>query len=326
MSNDRDPLDARLADAEPLRPERYTTLRRMVEDGDHRLVVAFGGGSLPGLCGNVALARILEELGLLGRVTEIWGTSAGAVVGSGIASGARALDVLALIDGLDRRGSVDFSPIRFGLAMLAAAWPLRRPIPDGLIRADHFRDAIRRGLRVETFEECAIPFRCIACSDDGLGTRKVFRKGPLLPAVFASMTLPGIVVPRPANDGKVYYDGGLVEKSPLLSPISDHARSGDPRKLLLLCTHFSNEVAQSGGRGFFRRFMHTMYALEEVGWSYQLAEARARDDVVLVLLNPHLEDEAMFDFAQTIPHYLRARSAFLDVLQNAKLAQTFGLS
>ena len=67
--------------AEPLNPERFSALRRMILDGGHRLVVSFGGGSLPGLCGNLALARILEELELREHVTEIWATSVGTING-----------------------------------------------------------------------------------------------------------------------------------------------------------------------------------------------------------------------------------------------------
>ena len=74
--------DRVLAESAPIRPDRYTALVRMVAGGDRKLAVSLGGGSLPGLCGNLALVRILEELELRPHVGEVWGTSAGAVVGS----------------------------------------------------------------------------------------------------------------------------------------------------------------------------------------------------------------------------------------------------
>jgi predicted acylesterase/phospholipase RssA len=305
--------------------QRYGALRRLVEDEKHRFVVAFGGGSIPGLCGNLALARILEELDLRGRVAEVWGTSAGAVAGSGWATGTPALEILDLVRSLDRRGAVDFSKLRLVGALVASMWPLRRPLPDGLIRGARFWATIDAGLRVKTFEECEIPFRCIACTDDGRAQRKVFRRGPLLPAVFASMTIPGIITPQPvAGDGAIYYDGGLVEKSPLLSPIADHKRRGDGRKLVLLCTHFSSDKTQARRRGFHQRFLDTIFALEDLAWGYQLAEARQEKDVVLLLLNPHLDDAAMFGFGRAQANYAQARERFADALQDAKIAQTFG--
>ncbi len=310
----------------PLDPERYVVLRRLFDDENNRVVIGFGGGSLPGLCGNVALARILEELSLRERVDEIWGTSAGAVIGGGWATGSDALTILDLVRSLKAKGAVDFSLLKFATGILASLWPFRRPLPDGLIRGDVFWDTIDRGLKVKTFDECPTPFRCIACTDDGRASRKIFRRGPLLPAIFASMSMPGVVIPRPADaEGNCFYDGGLVEKSPLLSPVGEHLRSGDKRKLVLVVTHFGNEIHQTAAQGFYNRFLHTLYAMEEACWHYQLAEARERPNIVMVVLNPKLSDTALFKFAHTDMNYLACRERFADVLQNAKIAQTFGL-
>ena len=60
----------------PLDPERYTTLMRLVTDPKHRVVASFGGGSVPGLCGNLAFGKILAELGIDTHVEEVWGTRA----------------------------------------------------------------------------------------------------------------------------------------------------------------------------------------------------------------------------------------------------------
>ena len=307
--------------------ERFTTLRRMFANPEHKVVVALGGGALRGLCGNLALLKLLEELDLRELVTEIWGTSAGAVVGGGWATGSSALEVLDLVRSLNRPGVLEIGKLRFALRMLLSLRPFRRPLPDGLIGGGPFRDTIAAGLKVETFEQCVIPFRCIACSDDGRARRKVFRRGRLLPAIFSSMTLPGIMIPEePEDGGHSYYDGGLVEKSPLISPIADHLRSGDKRKLLLVCTHFDQDGLETPDKGFHNRFRHTMYALEDLAWSYQLAEARARPGVVLLLLNPRLNEPSMFDFSRADLNYLSAREVFVDLLQNARIAQTFGLT
>ena len=44
-----------------------------------------------------------------------------------------------------------------------------------------------------------------------------------------------------------------------------------------------------------------------------------------MVLNPKLSDTALFKFEHTDMNYLAARERFSDVLQNAKIAQTFGL-
>lgn len=307
----------------PLDPARFSTLRRLATDPNNRLVVSLGGGALHGLCGNVALLHILEELELRPHVEEVWGTSAGAVIGGGWCTGTPALSILDRVRTLDRRGALDAPMFRFALRILASLWPLRRPMPDGFIRGDVFMQTIDSGLRVKTFEECDIPFRCIACSEEDL-SRKVFRRGELLRPIFASMSLPGIVMPRPLDDGCTYYDGGLLEKSPLLSPIADHLKIRDPRRLLLLCTHFGNECT-GPVKGFHNRFLVTLYALEGLAWDYQLREARSRDNVNLLLLDPRLGDAGMFDFSKTDEMYGQAHARFRDILQNAKLATALAL-
>jgi predicted acylesterase/phospholipase RssA len=307
-------------------PMRYSTLRRLISDPQHRTVVSFGGGSLAGLCGNLALAKILEELDLRQHVEEIWGTSAGAIVGGGWSTGTDATPILDRVRSLDRKDAIDVHRVRLALSVLATMWPFRRDPPDGLIEGRHFWETIDSGLAVKNFEETKTPFRCIACNADGL-TRKVFRRGPLLPAIFASMSVPGVVVPRPIpGDDKLYYDGGLIEKTPLFSPISEHLTRGDGRKLLLICTHFGNEAFLGEAKGFHHRFLATMYALENLAWDYQLKEARTREDIVLILVNPQLGERSMFDFSRTDLVYLTARSRLKDLLQNARIAGTFGMT
>jgi hypothetical protein len=143
------------------------------------------------------------------------------------------------------------------------------------------------------------------------------------------MSLPGIVVPRSrqVDEECGYYDGGLVEKTPLISPISDHLRSGDRRRLLLLATHFRGNPRRPA-RGFIARFIQTIYALENGLWEYQLEEARQRykQKVDLLMVNPHLDEAGLFDFHRAAAYYLQARENFKEALQNGSLALTFGRS
>ena len=310
----------------PIDAAKYRTLTRLCRDSSRRVVISFGGGALPGLAGNLALARILEELDLKQDVAEIWGTSAGAVIGAGWATGTRALRILELVRSLQRRGAIDIHIARFAMSLMATLWPFRRRAPDGLIEGKVFLETIAAGLGAETFEEASIPFRCIACTDDGRGTRKIFRRGPLLPAVFSSMSLPGIVVPRPGDEkGRAYYDGGLVEKTPLMSPVADHVRAGHNERMLLIATYFGMPERNEPVRGFASRFLDCLHVMESQLWEYQRGEVRDHDAVDLMLLNPEIPDPNLFAFALTDRNYLWARQYLLDVLQDARIAQTFGL-
>ncbi|MEZ6016900.1 MAG: patatin-like phospholipase family protein [Planctomycetota bacterium] len=313
-------------DLVPIRVGRYRALRRMVESGQHRLVVSFGGGAVPGIAGNLALARLLEQLELREAVEQVWGTSAGAIVAGGWASGASATEVLHEVLTLDRPGAIDVDWRRLAAAMMLR--PLGRELPAGLVRGDAILASIQRGIRCMTIEDCPKPVRLIAVHDDGSMRRKIFRTGCLARSIFASMSIPGIIVPRPVEDGsdETFYDGGLLEKTPLLSPLAEHTRSGERRKLLLLGTHFETDAKSVPARSFLARFLQTIYALEDVAWRLQLDEVRKRDDVTLCLLNPKFERTALFEFDRVTERFAAAHALFAESLEDARLPLTFGAS
>ncbi len=318
-----EPRDA-LEDAPDL--GRFSTLQRMAGDPRTRFVVSLGGGSVPALCGNAALVGLIEELGLREHVAEVWGTSSGAIVGGAWASGTGGREILARLLSLQRKRMLDVSWLKVALGFVLHPFGVRTP--DALLRGRHFHDTLLAGLSVRTFEECVIPFRCIACTDPGL-SRKVFREGPLAPAISASMSLPGLLLPRDEHGRRChgYFDGGLVEKTPLFSPLADHARLGDGSGLLILGTHFGTEerhIAQA--RGFVDRFLVTIDSLEERLWEYQHQAVDGKPGVTVLMIDPHLEDHGSFDFKRIERDYLRARAAFMDKLENARIALTLGAS
>ena len=247
---------------EPLDPGKYTAFRRLFDDSNNKICLALGGGAVPGLCGNVALVHFLEELGLRDRVDSIWGTSAGAIVAAGWATGTKASEIYRGIASLDRRGALDVRWFELAKSFLLRF--LGAKLPDALVRGRAFRRTIDAGLAVKTFEECSIPLRCIAC-ESGEKTRTViFDEGPLLPAILDSIAIPGILAPAGKRD---YYDGGLVEKTPLLSPIAEHLRQNDGKRLVIVCTHYRPSAHRGRVRGFIERFMTTMYVLEDLTWA-----------------------------------------------------------
>jgi predicted acylesterase/phospholipase RssA len=215
-----------------------------------------------------------------------------------------------MVKSLDRRGTVDVQWLRL-LAGCLLRW-CGVSLPDALVRGDHFHRTIAAGLKKQTFEECLIPFRCIACTDGAPLQRRVFRAGSLLSAISASMSLPGVLMARQPDGTRQrgFYDGGIVEKTPMRSPIADHLRSGERRRLLLLGTHFSAEATQlEVACGFIARFTSTIHAMESLVWSYQHAEAAKRPEVTLLLFDPHLSDRSSFDFSKAEQTYLNAKLA-----------------
>jgi predicted acylesterase/phospholipase RssA len=312
------PLDA------PLDPARFGTLRRLAEDPARRFVVSLGGGSVPALCGNTMLLALLEDLGLREHVDEVWGTSAGAVIGAAWASGVPVKEIVSLGKEIARPRILDVPRARIAAALLLK--PFGATLPDGLVRGRRIREALAGMIRVERIEDCPIPFRCIAVTDDGTLRRTVFRRGRIVPAVYASLSVPGVMMPGEPPDGEEvgFLDGGIAEKTPVLSPIAEHRRIGDGRSLMLLSTRFGGGGKRTPPRGFLRRFLHAVDALESLAWSYQLAEARAQPGVSVLVLDAGIDDTRLFDFARIDRNLAQARAALTHALQDARIAASLG--
>jgi NTE family protein len=65
----------------------------------------------------------------------------------------------------------------------------------------------------KTFENCRIPFACVA-TDLTTGEEVVFRRGSLRQAVAASMSIPGFLPPV-RHDGRLLVDGAVVAPVPI---------------------------------------------------------------------------------------------------------------
>jgi predicted acylesterase/phospholipase RssA len=312
----------------PFDADRFSTLCRLASDPKRRFVVSMGGGGVPSLCGNLVLAELIEALGLREHVEEIWGTSAGAIVGGSWSSGTPASRMREIIFSLRSRAMTDIDWVSLVKGLLRR--PFGGTLPDAILHGKHFHEAILSGLAVDTFEECPTPFRCIACNDDPSGRRKVFREGPLAPAISASMSLPGILLPRDENGKRChgFLDGGLVEKTPLYSPVADHERLGDGRELLIVGTHFGAHTNHNAiAHGFIDRFLVTIDALADHLWEHQEEDARRQPGVTVLLLDARMKHEDVhFDFNAIDRNCDDARAAFEDQLQNAKIALTLGTS
>ncbi len=176
-----------------------------------RIGLALGGGGVRGL----AHIPVLEALDGMGRRPAcLAGTSMGAIVAALYASGRSGRDLRAQVEAmmpsrddgfreaLDKGGEL----LRWvgGLALHAGH--------GGLVRADRFLERLVSRLGAETFEELSLPLRVVA-TDYWRREEVVFDGGPLLPALKASMAVPGVFAPV-VIDGRVLVDGGVTNQVP----------------------------------------------------------------------------------------------------------------
>jgi NTE family protein len=170
--------------------------------------VVLGSGGARGIV-HIAYMEAIEELGLAPAV--IAGTSMGALLGAGWASGMRAADLRDYVTRV-----VTLREIA-GRLWLSGTTSLREiglqwQIDTASIVASYLPDDFP-----PTFDDLRVPFRAVATDYFG-GEQHVFASGPLFSALAASLAIPGVF--RPVRvEGRLYIDGGATNPLP-----ADHAR------------------------------------------------------------------------------------------------------
>jgi len=140
--------------------------------------------------------KVLEEHGIYPDV--IAGTSIGALVGALYASGLRAGDIERALR-LDLRRLAMLADVRLSLS--------------GLVQGKRVASALKSFLGDLDFSDLKIPFACVA-TDIVHGQQIVLRSGPVISAVRASISVPGLFTPVNVR-GRYLVDGGLVNMVPV---------------------------------------------------------------------------------------------------------------
>lgn len=178
--------------------------------GRPRIGLALGGGGARGLA-HIPLLEVFDELEV--RPHRIAGTSIGAIIGGLYASGRSGAEIRDLVGRLtvsenenwlgslfseDIRRWFDFIEVRLGKG--------------GLLSTDAFLTFLGEQLGGNRFEDLIIPLQVVA-TDFWRHEQVVYSRGDLLPAIKASMAVPGLFPPVEYND-RVLVDGGLVNPVP----------------------------------------------------------------------------------------------------------------
>jgi NTE family protein len=189
-------------------------------------LVLAGGGAKGGA--HVGVLKVLEEMHV--PIDCIAGTSMGALVGGGYASGIPAKDLETFVTTIDwkkvvgSQGRRDLEPIEqkragatysndfeFGIT------PDGVTLPGGLVNTSNIEDLLRTYVAtarsVSQFDKLPIPFRAVA-TDMVTGQMVVLSKGDLATAMRASMAIPGAFAPV-LMDPWILNDGGLVRNIPI---------------------------------------------------------------------------------------------------------------
>ncbi|MFK7903423.1 MAG: patatin-like phospholipase family protein [Nitratireductor sp.] len=171
--------------------------------------LALGAGGARGLA-HIHILSAFDELGL--KPNLITGTSMGAVIGAGYASGYSAAEL------------EDYTRKRFAnrWQLIADIWKLR---PDsvksfmneggpriGEINIERILKAFMPSKICDDFSQLEIPLQIVATDYYG-HCDKIFTKGALMPAVAASAAIPAVFLPLEIDD-TVLIDGGMTNPTP----------------------------------------------------------------------------------------------------------------
>jgi len=161
-------------------------------DGRPRVGMALGGGFARGIS-HIGVLRVLEEEGI--PVDYIAGTSVGALIAAGYASGAT-------LDQMEAQGSgTHFRD--FG------RWTLSRM---GMASNERLENFLHKFTTARFFEELKISLSIVA-TDLIKGESVYFTEGEIGPALRASCAYPGLFLPVEYR-GRILVDGFLTEAVP----------------------------------------------------------------------------------------------------------------
>ena len=171
------------------------------KEPQYNLGLVLGGGGARGIA-HLGVYKALLEAGI--KPDIISGTSAGAIAGAMLASGHSPEECLTIFEG---KSFLNFA--RPAISKL------------GIMTMSGMEDRLHRFIKAKTFEELEIPL-VVTAGDIYAGVPVHFEKGPLIPAILASSSIPIVFIPRKINEVD-YVDGGVFMNLPV-RPIRDRCK------------------------------------------------------------------------------------------------------
>jgi NTE family protein len=249
-----------------------------------RVVLVLGGGGMKGLA-HVGAWRAITESGVV--VSEVVGTSIGALVGACICGGVEQERLAGLARALQKPNIVTLN--RWALLFNG----IRQ---QSVFRGDVFRRYLESVVPVETFGELRLPLSMNAV-DLQSGEQAWFGAGgredvPLVDAIYASCALP-VFYPPAEIDGRYYVDGGVADALPMTRA----AERGADR---IIAVDVAAGLVQDGpdtvSKGMVAIHQRVMQIM---GYERKTAALSAWSGPELVYVRPELESYDTFDFTNT---------------------------
>ncbi len=164
---------------------------------DKKVGIALGNGGAKGIS-HIGILEVLEKNNI--KIDEISGCSIGAIVGGAYAAGVS----------IEKMKEIAFS---INLKKTLNLFDFTNPSTGGIVKGKIVEEFLEDILPVRRFENLKIPFKCVA-TDIKSGKEVIFDKGDLVPAIRASISIPGFFMPY-EYQGKLLVDGGVINPVPV---------------------------------------------------------------------------------------------------------------
>ncbi|MEM1988599.1 MAG: patatin-like phospholipase family protein [Candidatus Woesearchaeota archaeon] len=208
------------------------------------------------------LKKLIEE-GI--KIDEVSGSSIGAVVGAYYCSG----NFRKLLEYIEKYNTKNF------------IWLLDPKFrgSNGLFQGNRIMNLLRKDLGDIKFEDLNVKLKIIA-TDFITGKAVVFEKGPIVPAIRASISIPFLFEPF-EYDGKILVDGGVVVPLPLEYLNTD----------VKIGVSLSYLDPNENIKGRLRIIQRTLVIMERV-----IIEEKFYNNPEYIIINPKIAAGHPFDF------------------------------
>jgi NTE family protein len=172
--------------------------------------LALGSGGANGLA-HIPMLEVFDALDIQPKLMA--GSSIGAIIGAMYASGLSGKKIRDIVSEAFSPDANIIASLLRGAAGMDLFDLLRTDLDDGgLLDNQGFLDFLQDTIQVHRFEELRIPLKVVA-ADYWKREQVIFDKGPLIPAIKASMAVPGLFAPVRYEE-KLLVDGGTVNPLP----------------------------------------------------------------------------------------------------------------
>ncbi|WP_461482728.1 patatin-like phospholipase family protein [Porticoccus sp.] len=175
-----------------------------------KIGLALGGGGAKGVS-HLLILEALEEMGL--KPAYVTGTSIGALIGAMYCAGMSTREMKNIFLEFSLKDNESFKHIvtkKHIFKWLDFIGPQFRG--RGLIRVENLLTYLFESVHAKRFTQLQIPLKVVA-SDFWSRQQVILDKGALIPAIRASMSLPGLFEPVKIGD-RILIDGGAVNPVP----------------------------------------------------------------------------------------------------------------